>query len=160
MAAPRQESGLTIMARTRDTTSIQAVYGKHRDRYLELVGLFPLRPIRTDAELDAAIRVIDMLLDQEHRSTAEDDYLDVLSDLVEAYEDEHIPMRPVSDADMLRSFLDDWRLTQARLAAETGIAESTISEVLAGKRKLTRGQIGKLARYFHVGPGVFTFAGL
>jgi hypothetical protein len=34
-----------------------------------------------------------------------------------------------------------------------GIAESTISEVLAGKRKLNRGQIAKLARYFHIEPG-------
>jgi HTH-type transcriptional regulator/antitoxin HigA len=40
-----------------------------------------------------------------------------------------------------------------------GIAESTISEVLAGKRKLNRTQIGKLARYFHVAPGAFAFAG-
>ena len=41
----------------------------------------------------------------------------------------------------------------------TGIAESTISEVLSGKRKLNRTQIGKLARYFHVSPAVFEFGG-
>ena len=38
-------------------------------------------------------------------------------------------------------------VTQAQTAKEAGIAESTISEVLAGKRKLNRTQIGKLARY-------------
>ena len=133
------------------------VYGKERDRYLELVNLFPLRPIRTDGELDAAIRVVDMLVDLDHRTKAEEDYLDVLSDLVEAYEDATIPMGPVSDADMLQSFLDDWRVTQAKVSKDTRIAESTISEVLAGKRKLNRAQIGKLARYFKVSPGAFAF---
>jgi hypothetical protein len=33
--------------------------------------------------------------------------------------------------------------------------ESTISEVLAGKRKLNRSRIGQLTRYFHVEPGAF-----
>ena len=60
-------------------------------------------PLRTDADLDAAIAVIDSLLDRPKLSTAEQDYLDVLSDLVEAYEAETVPMRPVGDAELLRS---------------------------------------------------------
>lgn len=147
------------MSRQRDTTSIEAVYGKQRDRYLELVSLFPLRPIRTEEELDAATRVIDMLIDQTRRSKAEEDYLDVLSDLTMAYEAIHYPDEPVSDVDMLHYFLDLRELTQAQLAKEARIAESTVSEVLSGKRKLNRAQIGKLARYFHVDPGVFAFPG-
>ena len=34
-------------------------------------------------------------------------------------------------------------------------AGNTISEVLAGKRKLNRAQITKLSRYFHIEPGTF-----
>ena len=146
------------MARQRNTTSIRAVYGKSEDRYLELVRRFPLRPLRSDADLDAAVAVIDSLLDQDDLSPPEQDYLDVLSDLVEAYEDEHVPIEPVGDADMLRFLIESKGVTQSQLATEVGIAESTISEVLSGKRKLNRGQIGKLARYFHVEPGVFVFA--
>jgi HTH-type transcriptional regulator/antitoxin HigA len=39
------------------------------------------------------------------------------------------------------------------------VAQSTISEVLAGKRRLNRAQIGKLARYFKVSPSAFAFEG-
>ena len=141
------------------TPTLGKVYGKERDRYLELVNLFPLRPIGTETELDDAIRVIDMLVDLDRRTKAEEDYLDVLSDLVEAYEDVHIPIGPVSDAEMLQSCLDDWRVTQAEVAKKTRIAESTISEVLAGKRKLNRKQIGKLSRYFKISPSAFAFEG-
>ncbi|HET6573430.1 MAG TPA: helix-turn-helix domain-containing protein [Fimbriiglobus sp.] len=139
------------------STTLAAVYGKEKDRYMELIRLFPLRPIRSDDELDTAVAVVHSLIDQDRMNKAELDYLDVLDRLVEKYEDATIPLAPVSDADMLRSFLDSHRVTQAEVAKGAGIAESTVSEVLSGKRKLTRKQIGKLARYFRVEPGVFAF---
>lgn len=146
------------MPKHRDTTSTAALYGKRADCYLELVRRFPLRPLRTDADLDAAVEVIDALIDRDALSAPEQDYLDVLSDLVEAYEDEHIPVKPVGDAEMLRFLIEAKGVTQAQAAKEAGVAESTVSEVLAGKRKLNRAQIGKFARYFRVGPGAFAFA--
>ena len=147
------------MAGTKDTTSIRAVYGKSRDRYLELVQRFPLRPLHTDVDLDVAVEVINDLIDRDKLTAAEQDYLDVLGDLVEAYEDVAVPMDEVSDADMLRFLIENRGVTQTELAKQTRIAESTISEVQAGKRKLNRAQIGKLARFFHVEPGVFAFDG-
>jgi HTH-type transcriptional regulator/antitoxin HigA len=142
------------MARKQPTT-IRAVYGKTEDRYLDLVRQFPLRPLRTDTDLDAAIAVIDALIDQPALTAPEQDYLDVLSDLVEDYESETVRMQPVGDSDLLRFLIEQKNVTQAETATGAGIAESTISEVLAGKRKLNRGQIAKLAKYFHVEPGAF-----
>ena len=68
---------------------------------------------------------MDGLLDQEELSDAEQDYLDVLSDQIEAYEAEAVPIRPVGDADMLRFLIESRGATQAAVAAEAGIAEST-----------------------------------
>lgn len=81
-----------------------------------------------------------------------------MCDLVEAYEAKAVPMRPVADADMLRFLIEQKGVTQSQVAKKARIAESTISEVLAGKRKLNRTQIGKLSRFFHVEPGAFAFA--
>ncbi len=142
------------MAVKRASTS-RAVYGKTEDRYLDLVRQLPLRPLRTESDLDAAIAVIDALIDRPALTTPEQDYLDVLSDLVEAYEAETVPMQPVGDADLLRFLIEQQGISQAAAGHGAGIAESTISEVLAGKRKLNRAQIAKLARYFHVEPGAF-----
>jgi HTH-type transcriptional regulator/antitoxin HigA len=64
-------------------------------------------------------------------------------------------MQPVGDAELLRFLIEQKGITQAATAAGAGIAESTISAVLAGKRTLTRTQIAKLARYFHVEPAAF-----
>src|SRR5438874_1449863 len=127
-------------------TTITAVYGKTEDRYLALVREFPLRPLRTDADLDAAVAVIDRLLDRPKLTAPERDYLDVLSDLVEAYEAETIPMRPVGDADLLRFLIEQKGVTQVGVAAGAGIAESTVTDVLSGKRQLARTQVAQLHR--------------
>jgi HTH-type transcriptional regulator / antitoxin HigA len=122
---------------------------------LDLIRRFPLRPLRKGAELDAAVAVIDELIDRATLTAPEQDYLDVLSDLVEAYETERMPMRFVGDAEFLQFLIQHKSVTQAEVASGAGIAESTISEVRAGKRTLNRGQIAKLARYFALDPGAF-----
>lgn len=125
------------------------------DRYFELVRRFP---IRSDEELDQAVAVIDTLLGKAGREADEEDYLDVLGDLVEKYESAHHSMPSVSDAEMLRFLITDAKgASQALVAAETGIPESTISEVLSGRRGLSRRNIGILSQYFHVKPSAFSF---
>lgn len=146
---------------TRRTPSLSGLYGRQQDRYLELIRRFPLKPIRSEAELDHATAVARTLYDQpeETLSQAERDYLDVLDQVIIAYEDIHYPMAEPSDGDMLRFLIEQKGVTQAAVARDAGLAASTVSEVLAGKRTLTRAQIGKLAKYFHVEPGVFRFDG-
>ena len=61
------------------------------DLYFELVRRFPLRPIRSEQDLDRAIAVVDSLIDKGELSQDEDDYLDVLGDLVRKYETENHP---------------------------------------------------------------------
>ena len=125
--------------------------------YLGLIRRFPLRPIRSNAGLDQAIAVIDSLIDRDRLDAAEADYLDVLSDLVERYEEARHRIEPASDAAMLEHLLDSKALTQLAVAEATGIANTTLSAVLHGKRRLTREHIARLARYFRVDPTVFAF---
>lgn len=126
-----------------------------RDLYLEWIRIFPLRPIRSDKELGEALAVVDELLDQKDLAPEERDYLDVLSSLVERYEKEQHPMPPVSDAQILRHLIEAKNVAQVQVARATGIAESTISAVLSGNRRLNREHIEKLARYFNVGVRAF-----
>jgi HTH-type transcriptional regulator/antitoxin HigA len=125
------------------------------DRYFELVRAFPIRPLHTDAELDQAVAMIDSLIDREELAPEEQDYLDVLSDQVEKYESEQHPLPAVSEADMLRHLIEAREITQLKLSADTGIVESTISNILSGKRGMSRNHIAALASYFKVSPAVF-----
>ncbi|MGH7202749.1 MAG: helix-turn-helix domain-containing protein [Planctomycetaceae bacterium] len=124
--------------------------GKARDSYLERVLAFPLASISSDEHFAEAQKVMDRLLAKVKLDDGQAMYLDALSDLVAAYEDEHYAIEPASDADMLRHLMHARGVTQAQLSQSAGIAKSTISEVLAGKRPFSRQMIRRLADYFQV----------
>jgi HTH-type transcriptional regulator / antitoxin HigA len=124
--------------------------------YLRLVEQFRPRPIRIAGELDQAIAVVDGLLGRkEPLLPEEEDYLEVVSDLIERYEEEHESIPDASGADMLRFLIEQRAVSQQQVAREAGVANSTISAVLNGQRELTLRHIEKLAAYFGTEPAVF-----
>ncbi len=94
------------------------------------------------------------LLDKGKLSADESDYLDVLARLVEVYEGEQYSMGAVPAAALLKHLLEAREESQADLARQAGIAESTISALLSGKRNLGLARIRKLASQFKVDAGV------
>jgi HTH-type transcriptional regulator/antitoxin HigA len=122
--------------------------------YLARIRRFPLVHIRDDTHLDEAREVIERLLAEDLDDGA-CDYLDVLTDLVEAYEDKHVQIPDACEGDVLRELMRANGLKQTSLAKATGIPQSTISAVLTGSRILTRENVEKLAKFFGVSPAVF-----
>jgi HTH-type transcriptional regulator/antitoxin HigA len=137
------------------TFAIKKQYGQQKDRYLELIEQFPLKPIRSDDELDVALELIHELITQDNLSMAEKDYLEVLTDLAETYEDSLMPISQATDSDVLSMLMDCRELTQSQFAKAVGIPTSTVSKVICGKRDLTRKQLEKVASYFHVSMDCF-----
>jgi HTH-type transcriptional regulator/antitoxin HigA len=129
---------------------------KERDSYLELVMAFPLCSIKSDEHLDEAQRVIDSLLAYERLDDGEAMYLDALSDLVASYEDKHHAIEPASDADMLQHLMDAKGVNQIQVSRDAGIAKSTVSEILAGKKTFSKLIIRKVADYFGVDVSVLS----
>lgn len=122
--------------------------------YYKLVRAFPLAHLRNDRELTAAQQVLDRLLAQDLDDGARA-YADVLTDLIEAYENEHERMPDASESDVLRELMHSHGLTQPALAKKVGISQSTISAVLTGARSLTKNQIVRLCKFFNVTPATF-----
>jgi len=125
------------------------------DRYLQLIREFPLRPLRSDADLGRAIAMLDGLSDRDELGGEERDYLQVLAGLVHEYEREHDPLPCMSPVEALRYLLDENGMTQAQLSEQTGIAVATISEILNGKRGISPKVRQALASRFKVDPALF-----
>ena len=108
------------------------------DSYFKLVKQLPLITIRDDDHLDEAVEVIDYLLGEDLDEGARE-YLEVLTRLVEDYEDEHVSIPDASEADVLRELMRMNDLSQAKLAKAVGISQSTLSAILSGTRKAHQG---------------------
>jgi HTH-type transcriptional regulator/antitoxin HigA len=126
--------------------------------YFSLVNEFPLRPFRNEDDCNRATEIIGRLADrgEEDLSPGETDYLDVLSTLMEQWENEHVVIaEPRSTADAVRAFMVARGLTQTDVVKGAGVSASTISELLSGKRKLGKQPASKLAKFFRMPVSVF-----
>ena len=127
------------------------------DRYLELIQKFPLRRIRTKAELSAATGILDRLFGKEDADAGEADYLDVLSDLVDSYERRNDPNydAQATGIEVLRALMQEHEMSQTALAAKLGISAPAMSLILSGNRPITADHARTLGKIFSVDPGVF-----
>lgn len=96
-----------------------------------------IRPIRNDADLAWALKEVEVYFDNEpEMGSEESDRFDVLSDLIEAYENKTIPSEPSEPITFLKNFLEMTGRTQADLGRLFG-SRSRASEILLRKRVLT-----------------------
>jgi HTH-type transcriptional regulator/antitoxin HigA len=126
------------------------------ESYLELVRECPLRIIHTGAEYRQAVAMLDRLSDLGPARTADQtEYLLALALFVEKYERAHEPIPTATGVEMLGYLIETHGVKQSEVAAGTGLADSTVSEILAGKRKMNVKHIEALARFFKVEAAVF-----
>jgi HTH-type transcriptional regulator/antitoxin HigA len=123
--------------------------------YMDLIARFPLRPLRSDRELAQASKIANSLAIRDNLTRGETDYLDVLTDMIEKYEETHYPAQDVSGVELLRYLLSERGKPQAEVARDLGMSPSTISEILNGKRDFGRKYIEAFSRYFCVSPATF-----
>ena len=108
------------------------------------------RPIRTAAEYKAALAEIETYFAREpEENTPEADRFDLLTLLIEAYEEQHHPIGPPHPIEMIRHRMRTAGYTQADLADLLG-SRARASEVLARKRRLTLSMIWKLSRQWKI----------
>jgi HTH-type transcriptional regulator/antitoxin HigA len=84
----------------------------------------------------------------DRRTADETEHLLAPAVFVEEYEEEHRSILLVSAVDMLRYLVETHQKTQRDIAVGTGLSDSTISEILAGNRRLMAKQVEALARFF------------
>jgi HTH-type transcriptional regulator/antitoxin HigA len=94
------------------------------------------------------------LLDKKGRSAAENRYLELLSVLIERYEQEHDPIVAPDPLEALKELMAANGMTQSALARLLGSSGIT-SEILSGKRSLSKTHIRKLAEAFNVSTDLF-----
>jgi HTH-type transcriptional regulator/antitoxin HigA len=126
--------------------------------YLRLVAELPLRPIRSAGEYDAAVAMLDRLAVREEMTRGERDYLDALTLFVEAYDEAQDEAGDVASdvtpVEMLKALMEHRGMTAKELGALLG-SKAAASEILNGKRGISKRQIAKLAAHFRVDAGVF-----
>lgn len=101
-----------------------------------------LKPIRTEADYDAALREVERLWGAKS-GTPKGDRLDVLITLIEAYEDKHYPMDPPDPIEAIKFRMEQQGLTRKALEPLIG-SRARVAEILSRKRNLSIAMIRRL----------------
>jgi antitoxin component HigA of HigAB toxin-antitoxin module len=124
--------------------------------YLELVLSFPLRPIRTRSAHQRAKEMLRSLMGK--RGSAVRDYKTVLASLITDYE-RNINLRldtsKVTAADVVLHLLADRDMSVNALSKALDVSQSSLSDMLNGRRDWSKPAIVRISSYFGLQPGLF-----
>ena len=111
---------------------------------------YPIRPIRTKADYQAALQWVAPYFDNEPELESDAGaHFETMVTLIEAFEAKHYPIDPPDPVDAIKFCLEQQGLKPKDLEPRMG-QRNRVYEVLNGKRKLTLAMVWKL----HTGLGI------
>ena len=112
--------------------------------------------IKSDAENDRLLGIVENLMAKgETRLSAEEEaLLELLLNLIHAYEQQRYPIPPSPPHEIVSHLMAQRGLSPADLVPLLG-GKGRVSEVLSGKRGVSKEQAKRLAAFFEVGVELF-----
>ena len=122
--------------------------------YAQLLAKYQPKVIETEAENDRAIELAQELEHKANRSNEEDAILELLVTLIEKFESENYPIPEGKPHSMLLHLMEASGSKQENLVGVIG-SRGVVSEVVNGKRSISKAQAKALAEFFSVDVGLF-----
>lgn len=105
-------------------------------------------PIRNEKDYQKALNRLEDIFDA-NKGTEEGDELEILSILIDQYENENFPIGMPDPIEAIKFRMEQMGMNQKDLAEVVGF-KSRVSEILNKKRKLTLNMIRKLNTTLHI----------
>ena len=121
-----------------------------------LCKVLPLK-IRTSEEYERLVAEVEKLMakEEEQLTPEEDRLLDLLADLITAYDTEHNPIeQKITPHQMLQYLMQQGEHRHKDIWPLFG-SKSVASEVMNGNRAISKTHARKLGQFFKINPGVF-----
>lgn len=124
-----------------------------RSVYGDLLARYQPKAIETEAENEVMILLAESL-EHRQRTPEEDALLDLLIIVIEKFEEERYPVASVGAERMLLHLMEARNLKQEELVGVIG-SRGVVSEIVNGKRSISKAQAKALGQFFHVSPSLF-----
>ena len=117
--------------------------------YAELLAKSLPRPIRAEAERARFAETLLALDERDDLSPEEEALAEVLTLLIEDYEEKHYPLPQVPPNESLNALMEERGLKHKDIWPVLG-NKGAATEVLSGRRSISKSQAKRLAEFFHV----------
>ncbi len=125
------------------------------EKYKELLCQYQPKIIKTEAENEAALKVVEQLMHSHKRTPEEDELYDLLITLIEKFEREYYqPGKESTPHSILNFLMEQKGVEQADLIEIIG-SQEIVSEIIDGRREIDKAQAKALGKYFNVDASLF-----
>ncbi|MEG5136688.1 MULTISPECIES: helix-turn-helix domain-containing protein [unclassified Microcoleus] len=125
------------------------------DKYTELLSQYQPKIIRTEAENEKALAIVEELIHRRDRTPEEDELYELLIALIEKFEQEYYAPGVTATPNSLLLFLMEQRsLKPADLMGIIG-SEEGVYGLVNGERDISKEQAVILGSFFYVEPSLF-----
>jgi HTH-type transcriptional regulator/antitoxin HigA len=125
----------------------------NRNVYGDLLAQHQPKAIETEAENEAAILLAESL-EHRQRTPEENALLELLIILIEKFEETSYPLPNLESDRMLLHLMEARNMKQEELVGVIG-SRGVVSEIVNGKRSISKAQAKTLGQLFHVSPSLF-----
>jgi HTH-type transcriptional regulator / antitoxin HigA len=125
----------------------------NRNVYGDLLAQHQPKAIKTESENEAAILLAESL-EYRQRTPEEDALLELLIILIEKFEETSYPLPNLEADRMLLHLMEARNMKQEELVGVIG-SRGVVSEIVNGKRSISKAQAKVLGELFHVSPSLF-----
>lgn len=131
-------------------TSVQSNFTS----YADLLAKYQPRSIANEEEYNRVIVIIEDLVDQEDLTEEQETLLELLTELADSYENTYHPIPEAEPKDVLAYLMEANKVKQSDLVGEIG-SKGVVSEIINGKRAISKKQAKLLGEKFGVSPSLF-----
>ena len=125
------------------------------DKYTELLVKYQPKLIKTEEENEKALAIVEELMHRSNRSPEEEELYELLIALIEKFEQEYYSPNQSTTPHSILSFLIEQKgIKQSDLIGVIG-SKGVVSEVVNGKREISKSQAKALGNFFNVDAGLF-----
>ncbi|NJM75150.1 MAG: transcriptional regulator [Acaryochloridaceae cyanobacterium RU_4_10] len=122
--------------------------------YGKLLSESQPRVIHGESEYDRALEIVDALMSKTDLTPEETELLEVWAILIEAYEEQNYPMPEATPHEVLLHLMEVKEIRQVDLTGILG-SKGVVSEIVNGKRSISKAQAKALGEFFKVNPSLF-----
>ena len=119
------------------------------------VGTLKYTIIKSKTQYNAYCKALEELVDSNSKSKAVGDEIDLLTLLIEKWDEEHNTFDEVDPIRLLHSFMKDHHLKPTDLARILGMSKGYVSDILRYKKGLSKQVIRTLSTHFKVSQEAF-----
>ena len=115
-----------------------------------MVQQLKYKVIRNETQYNSYCDLLENMLSLKRKTKTVQDEIDLLTLLIENYDEANHPFQKLTPAIILKTLLAEHQMKAVHLSSLLGVSEGLVSDMLSGKKSISKKNIKIISEYFKI----------